>query len=61
MLNVCFRRTLINPVNNDNNVFNVRLDRSLPKAARLLPRATGCLSYIKYGTTGVKLLKGALY
>ena len=45
---------------NDNDVFNVRLDRSLPEAASLLPGAIRCLSYIKYGTAKVKL-PGALY
>ena len=39
----------------DDDVFNVRLDRSLPRATNLLPRATGCLFYIEYGTAGVKL------
>ena len=51
---------IINNVINydDNNVFNVRLDRSLPEAASLLPRATGCLFYIKYGTAEIKLPGG---
>ena len=43
--------------NNNNNIFNVRLNRLLLKVISLLFKATKYLFYIKYGTAKVKLFR----